>query len=320
MQGLVEQSFLFISRHVESGTAAPWIIAALKTGLLTAFIDLHSYIKFEDVETTATNILEHVIPKYLAERAVVKAAKQALDSIRAQSKHSSVLNGFALGNSWAGRAWTSYEELVTERDSQSDGVFFDAAFCGNKTCGKGGTEKDFKTCGSCQVTLFCDKACLAAAWKDGHKEKCRLIRERNPERRGRRNMFMRFLTIHIMVQNLAAMRKEALEKFPNVSPTELMVRVDFTKTPRPEITVCRTSEYWKIAGGTPDDILSKHSERHRMVDMAEIRAHPERQTITWGIFASGEGRVQDSPIFSAGHWILDKHFNGRSPNLTNLRG
>jgi hypothetical protein len=56
------------------------------------------------------------------------------------------------------------------------------------------------------------------------------------------------------------------------------------------------------------------------LDTNYVRTHPEEYTVLWGVFAFGEGTVQDTQIYLPGHWILDEGFNGRAPLRVSTRG
>ncbi|KAJ7598133.1 hypothetical protein C8J56DRAFT_1157493 [Mycena floridula] len=303
---LVIWSLAFLSRHLDSTDDAVTSIAqSLKAGLLPAFIALATRLEV-DMKTPHSlddgiEVLIHILPKYLP--------------IHDGNQYKPMLRHLTLETSPAGKAWVIFEELLEERTQQTKhGVFVDPAICGNPKCDRMGMETDFKKCASCQVTLFCDKDCLTAAWKSGHKEKCPILKKREANKsKTRKSSLMNWLTADSLVQNLPALRQEALKSFHDTPPTELMVQADFTDVPRPKITVIRVSEFKETLGGRLNS-EGKHSERHCDIDYASIDANPKDHTIVWGIFATGEGTVQDAVVTLTGHWILDEGFNGRKPD------
>ncbi|KAJ7585932.1 hypothetical protein C8J56DRAFT_891793 [Mycena floridula] len=201
-------SFQFISAHIATGVVVSWIVQAIKSGILSAYLSLYKYLSVDltGFPECGADFLRATLPKYLTHRPVVKAAMEALATMRADPKMSVMLARIARESSSAADAWGIFEDLVAHQSVQLPMVFVEPAVCGN-----------------IQVS----------------------------------------------------------------SP--LLRLIGYQES------------------------LTKHSERHCGMDRDDMRARPHKYTITTGLFEIAEGQVRDTVIYSAGHWILDEHFNGRQP-------
>ncbi|KAJ7588680.1 hypothetical protein C8J56DRAFT_1077898 [Mycena floridula] len=116
-------SFQFISAHIATGVVVSWIIQAIKSGILS--VDLTGF------PECGADFLRATLPKYLAHRPVVKAAMEALATMRADPKMSVMLARIARESSSAADAWGIFEDLVAHRSVQLPMVFVEPAVCGN---------------------------------------------------------------------------------------------------------------------------------------------------------------------------------------------
>ncbi|KAJ7588721.1 hypothetical protein C8J56DRAFT_1049644 [Mycena floridula] len=73
-------SFQFISAHIATGVVVSWIVQAIKSGILSAYLSLYKYLSVDltGFPECGADFLRATLPKYLAHRPVVKAAMEAL--------------------------------------------------------------------------------------------------------------------------------------------------------------------------------------------------------------------------------------------------
>ncbi|KAJ7572746.1 hypothetical protein C8J56DRAFT_905031 [Mycena floridula] len=271
--------------HLKSrGSHDPFVIACLENGIIKAIIENLLVFAKEPTPFTSsvlqevTSMLREIISKYTVWCGMLRVSKDVIDKLRSDSRYKGLIKELKIKDSDAGNAWVIFEDLIAERMLQTKGVFFDPAVCDNQKCRKLNADTNFKKCSGCKVTLFCDEKCLTVAWKDDHKAKCSVLRDRSPETNI--SSFQNFQTIDAMVTNLDILRKQATDSFPDVPPEDLMVQIDFTVVPKPKLRVCHTSEFWATMKDHNHGHATKHSERHGDLSDVKIRAHPERHTIS----------------------------------------
>ncbi|KAJ7572944.1 hypothetical protein C8J56DRAFT_904419 [Mycena floridula] len=293
--------------HLKSrGSHDPFVIACLENGIIKAIIENLLVFAKEPTPFTSsvlqevTSMLREIISKYTVWCGMLRVSKDVIDKLRSDSRYKGLIKELKIKDSDAGNAWVIFEDLIAERMLQTKGVFFDPAVCDNQKCRKLNADANFKKCSGCKVTLFCDEKSLG-----------RMITKPNALCSGTvLPKPTNFQTIDAMVTNLDILRKQATDSFPDVPPKDLMVQIDFTVVPKPKLRVCHTSEFWATIKDHNHGLATKHSERHGDLSDVQIRAHPERHTISGGVLASGEESFSDTVVYSGSHWLLDKDFNG----------
>ncbi|KAJ7596576.1 hypothetical protein C8J56DRAFT_882299 [Mycena floridula] len=169
----------YLDQTLDTGEAVDLIHRSLKAGLLTAFVALSPHFSASWMSQmssdTIINLLER-FTKYMFSRSVLRAAESSIDSIESDDRWAPVLKSLRNGTSAASLVWKELEAAVEERIRWMDheGFFMEKVKCGNLGCGRvENSANKFKKCSICKVTLFCDKDCLAAAWKSDHKKRCK---------------------------------------------------------------------------------------------------------------------------------------------------
>jgi hypothetical protein len=134
--------FAFLYEHLESTSGLPWVLQALKAGLLPAFVYLHAHHEiplnapYPYDFRTGSEVVKYILPKYLLHRALISAAADSVSKLKSNKKYAPTLKLMEASKSTpesAGEAWDIINELVLRRSKEiSSGGFQEPAVCGNR--------------------------------------------------------------------------------------------------------------------------------------------------------------------------------------------
>ncbi|EIN08136.1 hypothetical protein PUNSTDRAFT_134537 [Punctularia strigosozonata HHB-11173 SS5] len=150
----------------------PWVIQAVKNGIIQALVQAAYLIQFVKIETAVEDYVRgvqealHRLCAYLVYRSVLRVVLKAVETIDESRLFRSDPRMNAVWD-----LWETFMVLVMERD-----ILYTAAkprvvvVC--KSCGLKDSGDTFMRCSGCVHTWYCSSACQENDWKADHREFC----------------------------------------------------------------------------------------------------------------------------------------------------
>ncbi|TFK68974.1 hypothetical protein BDN72DRAFT_841177 [Pluteus cervinus] len=229
--------FRFLGSVLETTSGAPWVLQAIKSGLLSVFVECspaYGYLTDEAMVIVFTP-LGNIIPRYLVYSGVVQAMDAAFFNLENTARVRSLRQS---------RAWRTFEELalwtawrfkVIEQIKKASDT---SSICSNRKCHKVDVRNNFRKCGNCGARLYCSKECQVIDWKEfGHKQGCtKALRARIvPREDGGLSRYdygyMQNLNIYESLANLPTLIELAATKYAGVPLDDLMIVINYNTIP-----------------------------------------------------------------------------------------
>ncbi|TFK68986.1 hypothetical protein BDN72DRAFT_643162 [Pluteus cervinus] len=234
---LMTMGFWFLMNFLDTTSGVPWVLQAINSGLLTAFVECSPFyfdLKHDDYRIASATIVT-TIPRYLAYLCVVQATDAAFLKLKRTPRFSSLRMS---------RAWKDFDSLsllTAQRFGVISQVKFmkqNATICSNPKCQKLDVRNNFRKCAKCGKVLYCSKECQAIHWKElGHRQHCKNTGKDNmlPQEDGavsqRDFQYLQWLNINQARYNLPHLKRLAAQQYPGVPLNDLMVVINYDELP-----------------------------------------------------------------------------------------
>ncbi|TFK68950.1 hypothetical protein BDN72DRAFT_959887 [Pluteus cervinus] len=234
---LMKVPFALIGRSIETTTGLPWVLEAINSGLLAAFVECSPlYDDLPDDEyATVSSVITTTIPKYL----VYSCAVQAMDKAFLKLKKTAQFRSLQKTRAWEGfynlAVLTSWRVGVAGQFKQMQK---EITTCDSPKCYKSDARNKFRKCAKCGWALYCSKECQTVHWKEfGHKKVCR---EPGGAYNGSQEdgnitirdwEYIQSLNICETRYNLPYLKRLASTEYPGVPLDKLSIVIDYTTVP-----------------------------------------------------------------------------------------
>ncbi|TFK68970.1 hypothetical protein BDN72DRAFT_642917 [Pluteus cervinus] len=222
---LMIQAFRFLQLCLQLPLNLPWVLQAIDSGLLTAFVECSPF--YEDIKRDdyimISATFSNTLPRYLTYSCVVRAMDAAFLQLEKTGR-------FLLLRKT--RAWKSLDDLalLTARRhgviGQLKCIKKNVSACFNPKCEKLDVRNHFRKCARCHTALYCSKECQVTHWKEfRHKQNCRLdTSDRDLE-------YIQVLNICEIRAHMQYIKSLAATEHPGVPVDDLVVVVDYSVVP-----------------------------------------------------------------------------------------
>ncbi|KIJ45859.1 hypothetical protein M422DRAFT_226924 [Sphaerobolus stellatus SS14] len=247
--GIASTAIQCLDNCLEATDGFTWVCQSVEAGLMPFIIACGLFFQTfnQPVRNILLNILDDVIPRYLAYRSVVEATYKSIQGLNADPIKSTPLED----------AWNRTQLLCTGRWllAQSNKVHEDPGWCA-QCLKKDQKKKKFKRCTGCHIATYCSTECQTIAWRNGHSEACkeaqqgRLADRKQPLLKPDRSFFGHLAEMDAWTSR-HKLHQMAKRKYPNVPLLDLMIYIDYTMVPR-RIFVLSLRDYRRLTrtGGT----------------------------------------------------------------------
>ncbi|KAJ7762168.1 hypothetical protein B0H16DRAFT_1529913 [Mycena metata] len=158
--------FDLLTKCLRIAPGYPWLIQALKAGLLTTLGDYGSLHMMEN--TPALDVLLSQFPQYLYCYSVLRHLEPAMEDFK-KSDHVVIHN---LRSS----IWSTFFRLVKEKlavKADFEARYKSMKFCDNMACATVLPKAKFRRCSQCLDTYYCSPECQSVDWEAGdHRNMC----------------------------------------------------------------------------------------------------------------------------------------------------
>lgn len=184
--------FGYIFNHIESTDGFTWVIQAVQSGLLKAYLLCTPYLDRVSPEDSnlILDVLRAKLPPYLVYKSVILACSSALKVLDTPV----LKTQFRRGPKRAVKVWDDFVKLVDDhmtvvtlgkamqaKNSMCNNVqvcLLLACVClvlNYLQCHKMDAKSSFRKCGACGDTLYCSPECQKIDWQEGdHRVVCKL--------------------------------------------------------------------------------------------------------------------------------------------------
>ncbi|TFK68965.1 hypothetical protein BDN72DRAFT_897689 [Pluteus cervinus] len=234
---VTKAAFQFLWSSIEVGTGLPWVLEAIHSGLLAAFVGcspLYDYLT-PDEYIALSRIITNTIPRYLAYCSVVQSVDATFLKLERTAQFLSLRKT---------RAWEAFIGLATLTSSRMGVVGTlkqvkkETTICTNPRCRKSDVRTKFRKCAKCGWALYCSKGCQTVHWREfGHKKDCREPSKMYHGLQEDGNItprdldFIQALNVCEARYNLPYLKRLASTKHPGVPLEDLIIAINYDAVP-----------------------------------------------------------------------------------------
>ncbi|KII90718.1 hypothetical protein PLICRDRAFT_106414 [Plicaturopsis crispa FD-325 SS-3] len=297
-------SFGYLCNCLDSTDGFTWVVQAINSGLITAFLDCSPHFSRVDDPDDCDMILtvfRDILPRYLVYRSVIEAVDEAMQHISRESH-------MKIAKSIAKDIWQDFHRLAVYRwmvTVHAKAVKGKGTTCDNVECQKIDVKQNFRKCGACYgTTFYCSKECQVTAWEKGdHKTMCKM---KQRERYGRfysiskhDAAFFHHLSTHDARRHLPMLRELAAREFPDTPLTGLIICIDYTARPEKYTVVPIHGFVGRPAEGSVNAIARNEAL------LEKARDYPGKYTLIQSTISNGRGDTLVMTLATGEFWMGD---------------